>query len=105
MPHTSELPGMLGSVKPLMRPRIVGVIKCVADDLPGLATIVRALHGLTEPAARLGRVDPVRIDWRTLEVIHLPTRKLRLGDDPFLAMLIRLADECPLDRSDQNSNS
>src|SRR2546421_3173556 len=44
---------------------------------PRLSTVIRSLDDLTKPAARLRRVNPVRIHRRPFEVIHLPPRKKR----------------------------
>src|SRR5207248_11707062 len=43
MPHPRELPGMLRPVVPLVRARNALVRELVADRLPGLAAVVRAL--------------------------------------------------------------
>jgi hypothetical protein len=53
VPDTGELPGVLRAVVPLMGARHAVVLELVADRLPCLAAIVRALHRLAEPAARL----------------------------------------------------
>src|SRR2546422_9625593 len=82
MPDALELPGMLRAVVPLMRGeglarlrgRVVGELVALAFGeafrglfqhtsrrLPRLAAVAGALDDLSEPPARLRRVQPVRI--------------------------------------------
>src|SRR2546425_3375624 len=82
MPDALELPGMLRAVVPLMRGeglarlrgRVVGELVALAfreafrglfqhtcRRLPRLAAVAGALDDLSEPPARLRRVQPVRI--------------------------------------------
>src|SRR5207244_5911312 len=68
---------------------------------PSLAAVIGALNDLPEPAAGLRRIDAIRICGRTLEVIHLPTGKMRSADVPFLALAVRCQDKCTLARSNQ----
>src|SRR5262249_10030262 len=96
VPDALELPGVLGAVVPLMRrQRLARLRRGVVHELvalalgealrrlgrlpgrrarlvPGLAAVVGALDDLSEPAAALRRVQPVRVDGRALEVIDLP---------------------------------
>ena len=51
MPDALELPGMRRAVVPLVRAGHAVVDELVADRLPGLAAVVRALDQLPEPAA------------------------------------------------------
>src|ERR1700716_4607547 len=74
MPYPSELPGMLRSVVPLLSARDPVVREFVSDRLPGRATVLGALNGLPEPAPRLGRIQPIRINRRGLAVIDLAPR-------------------------------
>ena len=60
MPDALELPGMRRAVVPLVRAGNAVVCELVADRLPGLAAVVGALDDLSEPAAGLRRIQPVR---------------------------------------------
>src|SRR5581483_5616876 len=73
MPDALELPRMRRAVVPLMSTRDALILEQVADRLPGLASVVRALHRLPEPTIRLRRIDTIRVNRRPLEVIHLPS--------------------------------
>ena len=75
MPDALEFPRMRRAVVPLMRAGHAVVHELVADRLPRLAAVVRPLNQLPEPAARLRRVEAVRIGRRSLEVIDLPARR------------------------------
>src|SRR2546422_11216520 len=93
MPDALELPGMLRAVVPLMRGeglarlrgRVVGELVALAFGetfrglfqhtsrrLPRLAAVAGALDDLSEPPARLRRVQPVRIGGGSLPLIDLP---------------------------------
>src|SRR5437879_12167269 len=61
---------------------------------PGLAAVIRALNDLPEPAAGLRRIDAIRICGRTVEVIHLPTGKLRSADVTLLPLTIQRKGTC-----------
>ena len=89
MPDARELPRVRRAVVPLVRARDALVRELVADRLPRLAAVVGALDHLPEPAARLRRVEPVRVRRRSLEVIDLPARKVRPADVPPLALAVR----------------
>src|ERR1700678_1239459 len=103
MPDSLELPGMRRAVVPLVRPGHAVVHELVAHRLPGLAGIVGALDHLSEPACRLGRIEPVRVGGRPLEVIHLPAPEVRTGNVPLFALSVRRQNECALPRTYQNS--
>src|SRR5437879_13912962 len=126
MPDALELPGMLGAVVPLVRGEgFAGVRRRVVDELvalagrhafgrlrhaapgrlPRLAAVAGALDDLSEPPARLGRVQPVRVDRRALEVVDLPAREVRATDIPPFALAVRREDERALARTDQDSYS
>src|SRR5262245_59959445 len=72
-----------------------------AGSVPSLAAVVRPLDDLSEPAAGLRGIDPVRIRRRTLEMIHFPAREVRAADFPRAALAIRAEDERALFRADQ----
>src|SRR2546422_10765611 len=97
MPDALELPGMLRAVVPLMRGeglarlrgRVVGELVALAfreafrglfqhtcRRLPRLAAVAGALDDLSEPPARLRRVQPVRIGGGSLPVIDLPAPEM-----------------------------
>ena len=98
MPDALELPGMRRAVVPLVGARNALVGKVVADRLPGLAAVARALDHLAEPAARLGGVDPIGLGGRALEVVDFPAGKMRPADVPRLAFAVRLKNERALPR-------
>src|ERR1700738_934865 len=101
VPDARELPGMLRAVVPLVGARAALVLELVANRLPGLATIARALENLPEPAAGLGGVKAVGIRRRGVEVIDLPAREVRARDIPPFALPVRRHDEGALTSSDQ----
>src|SRR5256886_1266714 len=126
VPNPLELPGVLRAVVPLMRgQRLAGVRRRVVDELvalagrhafgrlrhatpgclPRLASVAGALDDLSEPPARLRRVQPVRVDRRALEVVDLPPREVRATDVPPFALAVRCQDERALARADQDSYS
>src|SRR2546428_7515182 len=93
MPDALELPGMLRAVVPLMRGegparlrgRVVGELVALAFGetfrglfqhtsrrLPRLAAVAGALDDLSEPPARLRRVQPVRIGGASPHLLDLP---------------------------------
>src|SRR5258706_4557777 len=92
-------------VVPLVCPRHPVVYKLVPHGLPRLAPVVRALHHLAEPPARLRRIQPVRVHGRTLHVINLPSAKMRPAHIPLLAIPVRCQNECTLPCTYQNPYS
>src|SRR5436305_1831056 len=123
VPHPFELPRPLRAVVLLLRrQRLAGLGRGVVDELvalpfrrpvgrflegasrrlPGLAAVVRALDDLPEPAARLRAVDPVRIGWRSFEVIDFPARETRSRHFPLVALAIRVQDERAFARADED---
>ena len=93
MPDALELPGMRRAVVPLVRAGDAVVDELVADRLPRLAAVVRALDQLAEPAAGLRRVQPVRVGRRSFEVVDLPAGKVRAADIPLAALAVGRQDE------------
>ena len=93
VPHARELPRMLRAVVPLVCARHAVVRELVADGLPVLPAVVRALHDLAVPARGLGCVHPVRVGRRPLQVVDLPARKQRALDVPVIARPVRGQDE------------
>src|SRR5262245_35010198 len=89
-------------VVPLMRPGHAVVLELVADRFPACPAVVRPLNDLTEPAARLRRIQPVRVDRRSLHVIDLPTREVWAADVPLVALAVRRQDECALSCPNQH---
>ena len=106
VPDALELPRVRRAVVPLVRAGIAVVGELVADRLPGLAAVVGALDQLPEPAARLRRIDPVRVGRRTLEVVDLPAGE---SADRSTVHVSRLPsarqDERALSRPDQYPHS
>src|SRR2546422_6179274 len=122
MPDALELPGVLRAVVPLVRGEgFAGVRRRVVDELvalagrhavrrlrhstpgrlPRLAAVARALDDLSEPPARLRRVDAVGIGGGSLHVINLPAREVRTAHVPLLALAVCCQDEGSLSRADQ----
>src|SRR6266498_1517256 len=98
MPHALELPGMLRpDVRLVCGEGFAGFRRGVVDELvalalghairrlrhstpgrlPRLAAVARALDDLSEPPARLRRVQAVRIGGGSLHVINLPAGEVR----------------------------
>src|ERR1700686_2018721 len=124
MPDALELPGMLRAVIPLVsRQRSAGVggrviHEFVADCLrrarrerfagrssglvPGFAAVVGALDDLSEPAAGLRRVNAIRIGRRPLEVVQLPSSKVRAAHLPVFAFAVCRKNECAFARAYQD---
>src|ERR1017187_8261966 len=95
VPDALELPWMRRAVVPLVGSGNARVSEFVAHGLPGLASIVRALDQLSEPAGGLRRVQPVRIGGGSLQVIDLPACKMRTADVPTLTRGVRRQYERP----------
>src|SRR5207248_3484013 len=64
VPDTGEDVRVRRAVVPGVGADLAFVAEVVADRFPGLTAVVRALHDLPEPAARLRRVEPVRVQRR-----------------------------------------
>src|ERR1700683_2386665 len=105
MPHSLEFPRVRRAVVPLVRAGDSFIYELVAHRLPSFATVVGALHDLSGPAARLRRVNPIRISGRSLEVVHLPAGKVWAANIPLLAFAVSRQDERTLLRPHQNSNA
>src|SRR5437867_2090756 len=101
MPDSQELPGAGRAVVPEVSAGDAVVRELVPHRLPRLATVVGALDLLPEPAARLRRVQPIRVSGRSLEVVDLPAPEVGAADVPPLALSIRRQDERALPRADQ----
>src|SRR5438270_5016104 len=69
VPVARELPGMLRAVVPLMRAGDAVVGERVANRLPRLAPVVRALDDLAVPPGGLRCIQPILIDRRRIEVV------------------------------------
>jgi hypothetical protein len=128
MPDSLELPRMRRAVVPLVRgERLAGLGRRVVDELvalalghafrgggglaggrpglvPRLAPVIGALDDLPEPAAGLGRIQPVRIHGRSLEVVDLPAGEVWPADFPPVSLGVRRQDECALACAHQDSN-
>src|SRR5690242_17574887 len=102
MPDALELPRVRRPVIPRVRPCDAVVGELVADSRPRLAAVVRAREHLTEPAAALRDVDPIRIGRGALHVIDLPAGEVRPGDGPVFSLAVRGENECALLRADQH---
>src|SRR5262249_41381868 len=129
MPDPLELPRVRCTVVPLVRGkglagfrrRIVNKLVALAlgqpfrgsgrlagggsGVVPGLATVTRSLPDLAKPAARLRRVQPIRISGRSLEMIDFPACKVGTADVPPFALCVRGEDERALAGANQYSYS
>src|SRR5262249_39791071 len=105
VPDALELPGVGRAVVPLVRARDAVVLELVADRLPRLAAVIGSLDHLPEPAAGLRRIESVRVDRRTLDVVDLPPREVGAADLPPLPLPVRRQDERALARAHQDSYS
>src|ERR1043166_7424380 len=129
MPDPFELPRVLGAIVPHMggersarlRRNVVselvalplrhsvGSRRCFARResrlKPGLSAVIGTLNYLSEPSARLRRINSIRIRRRSFQVIHLPPREMRPIHLPVLAFSIRRQDKSALPRSHQDSYS
>src|SRR5437016_7184396 len=103
MPHPLELPRMRSAVVPLVRAGDAVVQELVTHGLPGLATVIGALHGLPEPAAGLRRIEAVRVGGRSLHVVDLPAGKMRAAGFPLSTFAIGGQKECAFARANQYS--
>src|SRR5208337_2778125 len=103
VPDASEFPWMWRAVIPLMRAGNAFVLEFVSNGSPGVASVVRALNQLAEPAGRLRYVEAIGIRGRSLEVINLPTAEMRPIDVPPLALSIGSKNECAFARSHKHS--
>jgi hypothetical protein len=112
MPDAFELPGMLRAIVPLMRREwpagrggsVIHELVALSDRysrracgrfarfqpglVPRFATIIGSLNYLAEETATLGYVDTVRIGWRAVQVINLPTAKERAVNIPTFTFTI-----------------
>src|SRR5215813_5500211 len=77
VPDPRELEGPLRAVVPEMVADGALVAELVADGLPAFPAVARALDHLTEPAAGLRGVEPIRVGGRALEMIDLPAPEVR----------------------------
>ncbi len=93
MPDAFEFPRVLSAIIELMRARRPVVDEILPHRLPRFATVVGALNPLPKPAGGLRRVDPVRINRRTFEMIKFPARKVRAADFPVRALAVRGEDK------------
>src|SRR6266436_1442350 len=127
MPHSLDLPRMLGPVIKLMRSqRRAGFCRSVVHKFialatrrsigssglsrrrarlkPGFAAIIGALDDLPKPSARLRSVNSFGIDRRSLQMIKLPAGEVWSADVPFFALAIRSQHKRSLACSHQQSN-
>src|SRR5258706_15941981 len=117
MPHTLEVPWMLGAVVPLVCRERLAIPGSVVSKLaafrqghsigggsrfaaleswlkPCFTTVIRSLHNLPEPSAALRCVNPVGIRRGTFQVIHFPSAKKGTLDFPLFTCGIRRKNEC-----------
>src|SRR5205823_14767739 len=122
VPDAFEFPRMLRAVVPHVRAwdavvnehvtlavrhavRTFQILGTAARRLPGFTAVVATLNDLSEPRARLRRVNPVRINRRPFHVINLPAGKMRPVHFPVFALRIRSQNERALPCAHQYSYS
>src|SRR5580704_3984609 len=105
MPNPLELPRVRSAVVPLMRAGNAVIHKFISDRLPPLSAVIGSLNQLPKPSGGLRRVQPIRVRWRSFEVINLPARKVRAAHIPAFALAVRGQHERALARSNQNSHT
>src|SRR3954468_7211808 len=117
MPDAFEFPRVLRPVVPLVRSKwftvrrfgVIGELIALAHRHafwsfsflarwcarlePGFSTVVGALNDLAKPAACLRRVDAVRIDRRSFEVVHFPAAKMGTSNVPLFSGTVGDKDE------------
>src|SRR5947199_10323975 len=122
MPDALELPGVLRAVVPLVRggglccfsggagPELVALAlrhlaglhgHSAAGRLPRLAAVAGALDDLSEPPARLRRIQPVRIGGGAFHVIDLPAGEVWTADVPPAALSVLRQHEPALASANQ----
>ncbi len=105
VPHALERPRLRRAVVEQVRAGIAVVGEFIADGLPRPAAVVRTLHELPEPTARLRGVDAVGHHRRALQVVHLEAREVGALHRPVLALAVGGEDEGALLGADEDSNS
>src|SRR5829696_5340385 len=88
-----------------MLPHFTLVGEVVAHRVPRRAAVLGALDHLADPPAGLGSVDPVLIHRRALDVVDLPSGKVRPIDRPVRAPLVRSKTEGALAGPHQDTSS
>ncbi len=101
VPDPLELPRVRCAVVPLVRPGCAVVDERIPGSFPRLTAVVRALDDLSEPAARLGGIDSIRVGGGSLEMINLPATKVGAADVPAFTLPVRRQDEGALSRANQ----
>ena len=96
MPDPLEFPRMRRAVIPLVCARHALVHELVAGGFPAPTAVARALDLLSEPAARLRHVQPIRVHRRALHVVDLPATEVRAAHIPALALPIGSRMNAPL---------
>ena len=105
MPDSLEFPRMRRPVVPLVSAGDTVVHELITNRLPRLAAIVRPLDDLSEPTAGLRRIQPIRVSRRSLEMVDLPSSKVRPIDVPSFALGVRRQHERALPCANQYSYS
>src|SRR5207244_11194979 len=72
--------------------------------VPGLAAVIGALNDLAEPVVGLRHVNALGIQRRTLQVIEIPTAKVRTADVPLLPLAVRSENEGSFTGADQDAD-
>jgi hypothetical protein len=68
------------AVIPLVCSGFTVVNEFVPYGIPANSAIIRSLNHLAKPAGGLRGIDTIGINWRSFEVIDLPSREVRTGD-------------------------
>src|SRR6202171_2987677 len=105
MPDALELPGTRRPVVIEVCAGLALIRELVPNGIPCLPAVVGALDNLPEPTVVLGRIDPVGVNRRPLNVVDVPAGEVRSADVPLLALCIRGQHEGTLMRPNQHSTS
>jgi len=103
VPDALELPRVRAAVVVLVRAGHAVIHERIAHRRPRCAAILRPMDHLSEPVARLGGVEPVRVDRGALDMIDLPAAEMGTADVPLSALAVGCQNERALARAYQNS--
>src|ERR1700674_3776401 len=108
MPDALELPRVRRAVVPQVPVRGGRGATIHLPSLPpsfSRCAVVVALYDLSEPPARLRRIQTIRVSRRSLDVVDLPTGEVGTADVPAFAFSVRCQDERALSCANQQPYS
>lgn len=104
MPDPFKFPGMRRAIVPLMCAGFAVVLKVIADRLPRFSSVVGPLNRLSVPISELGRIDPIWIGGRAIDMKNFPAAELRPVNSPVFSLCVAGQDEGAFGRANQYSN-